>query len=307
MNTNPISFNIELPRNYKRKTTLVTSYEETIIAIHQTGGSIWAEYKIELTPNEHSTWNVSLIDVADTEKFQYLNGVFYKGIKSGLTEFIKEKEERGIDLGGIDFKIKNYSYHPVDSKPANFQYTLIELLNRLEKTNAFQKEIIATQHSSSFFEITEVELDQLKEYYLLKETHIYITAPRIFNQTIKLTKRIEIILNDLDEKRQTFKVILSPKYDERIRYSIDLELRYEIEKNHMWRFCKEIISFNNQILEVLETLKAKEYNLSGMFILVVPLFDNSSYFMQSNEEYLKWAILNVLFNHDNIEIKNEKT
>lgn len=306
MNTNQESFNIELPQNLKRKTSLVKPYKELIIDIRQTGGNWWAEYKVELKPNKDSTWNVLLIDVAE-EKYKYLNETFRQGIKRGLTDFVEYQKNRGIELGGIDFQIKNFSYHAVDSKPAAFQYTLIGLLNRLEKTDHFEKEIINTENKSSFFEIKEVHFDRLKEQYLLKETHFQVIVPRIFKQTIKLTKRVEIILNDLNDKKQTFKVILSPKlYDERKGYSIDLELRDEIEKDKVWKFSNQITSLNNQIKEVLETLRTESYNLGGLYILVVPLFDESKEpFLKSNKEYLKWAILNVILDQKYVEIKKE--
>jgi len=306
MNKNQISFNIELPKNLRRKTSLVNSYEELIIDIRQTGGNWWAEYKVELTPNENSIWNVLLIDNAE-KKYEYLNETLRHGIERGLIDFIEQLKNRGIELGGIDFKIKNFSYHPVDSKPAAFQYTLIDLLNRLEKTNYFQKEIIDTETTSSFFELREIPFDRLKDQYLLRETHFQIIVPRIFKQTIKLTKRIEIILNELNDKKQTFKVVLSPKlYDNRKRYSIDLELREEINNESLWKYFNLITLFNNQIKEIIEVLNTKSFNLGGMYILVIPLYDEiKEPFVKSNVEYMKWAILNVIFDKEYTEVKKE--
>ena len=85
-----------------------------------------------------------------------------------------------------------------------------------------------------------------------------------------------------------------------------MELRDEIEKDKVWKFSNQIISLNNQIKEVLEALKTVRYNLGGLYILVIPLFDESKKpFVKSNKEYLKWAILNVILDQKYVEIKKE--
>lgn len=285
---------------------MVIPYQELIIDIRQTGGNWWAKYSVDITPNEDSIWIVSLIDNGENKQ-SYHDGIFYQGIKSGLTEFIEQQEKRGVDLGGINFRITNHSYHSVDSKPAAFKYTLIGLLNRLEKTNHFQKTIIKPELSSTFFNVQEISFDQNKAPYILTETHFQIPTPRNFEETINLTKCIKITINDLREKRLTFKIILSPKpYQKQKNYFISVELRDEVDSNKISIFSNKIAILNDQINQVLKTLRHNKYNLSGLDILVIPLYDEAKEpFIKSNIEYIKWPILNVLLDPRNAEIENE--
>ncbi len=300
------SFKIELLESFKRKTSLIDPYEELIIDIRQTGGDWWAEYEVKFTPNSNPVLNVSLTDKAE-KKYDYLGDCFHQGIKKGLLEFVEQLNKRGIGLGGMNIMVANLSYHPVDSKSLAYTYTLLEVLNRLENSSKFKKEIIETEQSSSFYETMEVEFDRFKDPYLLKETHISIISPRVFKQTIKLKKRVQITLNDLGNKQKTYQIVLSPNfYDNKRRYSINLEFRNAIESNKLWEFSNHFNLFSNQIKEILETINTKNYNLGGLYILIVPLFDQSKEpFVKSNKEYLKWVILNTLLNNEYIEIKKE--
>ena len=125
--------------------------------MHQTGGGIWAEFRVAINPTNKNEWSITLTDKA-IKRIEPLSRYFKKGIIDGLKEFIEEKNQRGIGLKGIDFYIENLSYHPIDSKPVGFKYPLLGMLKRIEKTGYLANEIIEIETSSGFFKIEEIDL-----------------------------------------------------------------------------------------------------------------------------------------------------
>ncbi len=293
-------YSISLQQGFKRRTLLTSSHKELIILVHQTGGSMWVEYRLEIKPNDGCLCNVYIED--DAKYNEYGNSTLIHGIHNGIEKFIDQLNKRGIGLGGIDFYIENLSYSITDTKPAGYQYTLLNTLKRLEKTDLFKKEVLQTENLTDFFKSKAIILDRMRDSSIMgaKVQHIYV--PRIAKQTIQLTHRIEIDLFDLNPKERAYHIVLSPKlHDTRRGYLIDFGVQANFEKSAY----HSLIGLYDQLNEVVKTIQDLGYNLSGFYVLVIPDSHDGTVYRESSFDYIKWAILNTLLDSSCTEIREE--
>jgi hypothetical protein len=302
MKNNQETIRIELLQNFKREISLIQPHKELIFYVNQTGGNIWAEFRVEMKPTNNNEWTVTLTDNVNN-RIDYLTRSFTTGILDGLKEFIEEKNNHGIGLKGIDFFIENLFYHPVDTKAIGYKLQLLGMMHRIERTRCFAKEILETERSNSFFEIDEIQSDRLEKGHHEDEVRHSRIVPRIFKETIKLKKELRITLYELETRKPTFNIFLTPRiYEDRRPYSVVFSLK----KSSNSMFLDDFFSLTDQVDEIIEAIRFKKCNVSGFNIIVSRLFDrNKDRFIKSNLKYLKWAILNCLFTKKYTEIKIE--
>jgi hypothetical protein len=291
--------------NFTRKYKLSKEYRELLFLSGRGGGEAWAEYIIEIYPRDQLEIKVELIDKAVKYKEYYRT--FEVGINKSITATLNDLNTRGIMLLGCDMIITNLSYHPVDSKPLAYQILFKEMINRLFNSDNFQMELDNTKTESAFYNITTVKYDKLQEYYLLKETHYQIVSPRIFKNTIFLNERVEILIKDLEQNTATWKITLSPKENSaREIYKLNIEFRDKFYNSRKSNMMSTFINVLGQLTKICQELTNRKFNLSGLYILVEPLYNiEEDPFVNSNISYLKWPLLDLLLDRNRIEIQKE--
>jgi len=292
-------------RIFSSQHKLIKEYKELLFYVNQTGGNVWAEYIVEFHPKEQSEIKAKLID--KSEKYKNYYECFEQGITQSISSTLSKLNNRQIGLSGFDMTITNLSYHPVDSKPVAYKILFEEMMNRILNSNYFQMQIDETTDKSPFYNIRTLKYDELKEPYLLSETHHNIVSPKIFTNTIVLNERVEILINDIEHNINRWKVTLSPKRNsKKIIYNLGIELRDKYHQERKYKTFGTFYNITEQISKIREELAHRRFNLSGLDILIEPLYHNElEPSVKSNIDQLKWAVLNVLLNKNLTETRKE--
>lgn len=291
--------------NFTKKYKLVKEYRELLFLVNQTGGNIWAEYIVELKPKKQSEIKVELID--KSKRYQNYYDCFEQGINQSITSTLTKLNQRGIRFSGCDMIITNLSYHSIDSKPVAYKILFKEMINRLFNSSYFQMELDNSNTESPFYSIKTLKYDNSKEYHLLNETHHQIVSPKIFTNTIVLNERVEILIRDLEQNTNRWKITLSPKMNSaRTIYNLDLEFRDKYRQSREYNLMNIVMNISEQITKTCQELANRKFNVSGLYILVEPLYNSEENpFIKSNIDYLKWSLLDVLLNKNRTEVRKE--
>ena len=287
---------IELNKDFKNKISITTPYFEFIRHARQSAGSeAWAEYRVSIEPIEHRT-NFLYLEV--NSENEQLNQMIEYGLNEGINKFISELQLCGIGIIGFKIIVNNHSYHPVDSKPRAFECTIYDFLKRLLHEGCFRKEILQTNIETDCYKILKKsDINSEKQYYSMCYDSI-IDLPRVYNQTVYLKDEWFILFQDPKTNETQFEVSIRPIH----RFRLPNYMYFSFNKENT--LGKYIFIFYEQLKDIKNEIYNNNINLGGL-IIDINLHPTNGY-SESTLESFRFAIIGILRETNNIQIKDEK-
>ncbi|MEM1220892.1 MAG: hypothetical protein AAGH79_18370 [Bacteroidota bacterium] len=222
--------------------------------IHQTGGSLFADVHLEVRPIEEPVWRCTVV----AEEEAYLRTIAI-GIEKAWEEVLQKYQERGVDFAGLEFRIENRRYHPVDSNSPSYEYTLKEYLYRLLSGGIFWPEVKQVSLTNPMFRI---DTDMSKARPVVYETHAvqYLFCPVYHPQSVRIGEEgwAECWIGNehWQGTRKAYQVRWRDYYTRKRENRVELVFGEEVEG-----FVA--ISITRQVEQFLRQMDEQGYNVGG--------------------------------------------
>ena len=243
-----------LSTDHSQRLRLARPLQSRLRKIHQTGGSLFADVFLEVQPIPEPVWRATIV----AEEESYIRTITM-GVERAWEEVFNKIQERGIDFGGLEFRIENRRYHPVDSNPLSYEYAIKEYLYRLLEGGQFWPEVSQVERATPLFR-TETDLETALP--IINETHSvqYLFCPVYHPRSVRIGEEgwAECWVMDDHWKgtRKSYQVRWKDYYTRKKENRVELVFGKGIEG-----FLA--ISITRQVQQFLDQMDAQGYNVGG--------------------------------------------
>ena len=275
----------DLSTDQTQRLRLARPVQSRLRKIHQTGGSLFADVFLELKPIEEPVWRAMI-----TAEEEGVLRTISMGVEQAMEEVLQKYQERSIAFGGLEFRIENRRYHPVDSNPPSYRYVLKEYLYRLLEGGQFWIEVDQSEPVTPMF---RTETDMSKAPPINYETHSvqYLFCPVYHPRSIRIGEEgwAECWVMDDHWKgtRKSYQVRWKDYYTRKKENRVELVFGAGIEG-----FLA--ISITRQVQQFLDQMEEQGYNVGGFVCWIdssepwseryVPLYHQNSF---------RWLLANL--------------